>query len=164
MPVHGIVQDFSTEDLQDIFQSLVETDLISKADGQYPTYFVTDQGKNFLQQKAKIQLPKPQEKFVPLEKKQTLEYNQILFEQLRHLRRKLADQKQVAPFMIFGDQSLQEMAYYFPINLEEFAKIMGVGSRKLEEFGQVFVRLIKKEVKTNLLKPISISSRFQRSR
>ena len=54
--------------------------------------------------------------------------------------------------MIFGDTSLQEMAYYLPQSVEEFGKIVGVGERKKQEYGPVFVEKI-----------ISLTSRYQLS-
>ena len=56
--MHGIVKDFSQDELKDIFQSMVDVDLIQKQIGQYPTYFVTPKGQAFLRGKEKIELPR----------------------------------------------------------------------------------------------------------
>lgn len=70
-------------------------------------------------------------------------YNPELFEQLRRLRKRLADTRHVPPFVIFGDRSLQDMATYLPQNLTSFARVYGVGQRKLREFGQIFCASIR---------------------
>lgn len=73
-----------------------------------------------------------------------LTFDRELFEQLRQLRTKLADQRRVPPFVIFGDRSLQEMATYYPQSLDSFARLYGVGQRKITDFGPQFVPLISR--------------------
>ena len=80
------------------------------------------------------------------------------------LRKKLADEKNVPPFVIFSDVSLIEMSYYFPVILDNFARISGVGTRKLEEFGQIFINLISKYVQDKCLQSREIPVRRQRLR
>ncbi len=70
-------------------------------------------------------------------------YDAELFEELRVLRKRLADVHGVPPFVIFGDKSLQDMATYFPQSLGSFARVYGVGQRKLQELGETFVRAIQ---------------------
>jgi len=77
-------------------------------------------------------------------KKGSLDYNPELFEDLRAVRKELANKANVPPFVIFGDTSLQEMAYYLPGDEEGFSGISGVGAKKLEQFGDVFLRAINK--------------------
>ena len=159
LTVHGIVQDFSADNLKDFFQSLVDLNFIKKDTGKFPTFYVTEQGREFLQTNAQIKLPKPQEEFVATvvkKSRQALDYNVVLFEKMRFLRKQLADKKNVPPFVIFGDQSLQEMAYYLPTKLTEFANITGVGTRKLDEYGNVFINLIKEEVHANSLTSVKV--------
>ena len=59
----------------------------------------------------------------------------MLFDRLRRLRKKLADERSVPAYIIFSDVSLRQMARYYPTNESEFARINGVGERKLAEFG-----------------------------
>ena len=62
-------------------------------------------------------------------------YNKELFEKLRILRKNIANQRNVASFIIFGDVTLREMCAYLPTTSEEFINIRGVGYKKLEDFG-----------------------------
>ncbi len=66
-----------------------------------------------------------------------------LFEALRGLRRRLADEANVPPFVVFSDRSLIEMATYFPQSPERFLAIDGVGQRKLEKYGAAFMAAIR---------------------
>jgi len=66
-----------------------------------------------------------------------------LFQRLRTLRRELADERGVPPYVIFSDATLREMAHKRPGNRTSFAQINGVGSQKLEAFATFFLRAIE---------------------
>ncbi|WKK60000.1 DNA helicase RecQ [Sphingobacterium sp. BN32] len=72
-----------------------------------------------------------------------------LLKMLKDLRKKIAKQKSLPPFVIFQDPSLDEMCTHYPISTEELKKIQGVGSGKAMKFGAPFVELIKKYVEDN---------------
>jgi ATP-dependent DNA helicase RecQ len=65
-----------------------------------------------------------------------------LWEALRDCRRELAEEQGVPPYVIFHDRTLQEMCSVLPQNLTQFGCITGVGERKLEKYGAVFLRVI----------------------
>ena len=65
-----------------------------------------------------------------------------LFDALRGLRRELAEQRQVPPYVIFSDATLRELARYRPSTLEAMRLIYGVGEAKLREHGQAFLDVI----------------------
>jgi len=66
-----------------------------------------------------------------------------LFEALRILRKHLADEAGMPPYIIFNDASLRDMAQRQPTTLEEFATIVGVGQAKLTRYGPQFVEIIR---------------------
>jgi ATP-dependent DNA helicase RecQ len=65
-----------------------------------------------------------------------------IFERLRRLRKRLADERRVPAFVIFGDRTLKELAVVRPKDRAEFAGIFGVGEKKLETFAEVFLESI----------------------
>jgi ATP-dependent DNA helicase RecQ len=69
-----------------------------------------------------------------------------LFNILKDLRKKVAKELNLPPFVIFQDPSLEDMAIQYPINLEEMTRIIGVGTGKAQRYGEKFVELIKKYV------------------
>jgi ATP-dependent DNA helicase RecQ len=71
-----------------------------------------------------------------------IECDEALFEQLRVLRRKLADERDVPAYIIFSDVALREMARACPITPAEFARVPGVGQQKLRDFAQPFTAAI----------------------
>jgi len=76
-------------------------------------------------------------------KKVPAEFDGDLFEKLRALRRSLAEEGGVPPYMIFGDKTLQEMSRTFPQSMERLSQIFGVGKGKLTQFGEPFLDVIR---------------------
>ena len=72
-----------------------------------------------------------------------------LFEMLKTLRKNVAKQKNLPPFVVFQDPSLEEMATNYPITIDELKNITGVGTGKASKYGKPFIDLIKKYVDEN---------------
>jgi ATP-dependent DNA helicase RecQ len=75
--------------------------------------------------------------------------DQALLELLKALRKKIAKEKNVPPYVVFQDPSLEEMATTYPSNVQELAQVNGVGMGKVQKFGMPFLDLIVKYVKDN---------------
>ncbi len=154
LSVFGIVKDFSDDEVGQIIRELINNNFLMKSEGKYPTLSITKKGIEFLKGQEKLELPKPEAGFVSKEPdKGELNYNQELFKRLRALRKELAEEAGVPPFVIFGDSSLIEMAYYFPRFEEDFKNIIGVGARKLEQFAVVFLKEINDFIRDNNISP-----------
>jgi ATP-dependent DNA helicase RecQ len=150
LSVHGIVEDFSNDEIGQIIKSLLDRNYIKKNDGQYPTLAITKKGATFLQSESKIELAKPKIDIVSDKKiKIDIEFDDALFEILRNLRKELASKQNVPPFVIFGDKTLQEMAHYYPTNHESFSRLTGVGEKKLEKYADIFSSAIQEYIKEN---------------
>jgi ATP-dependent DNA helicase RecQ len=143
LSVFGIVSDFSKQDLRHIARQVVGKGLIEQYGKEYPTFRMTDAGRLFLIEKTILQLPMPKSRaVVGGGKKSDIAYDAILFERLRAIRKQIASDLAVPPFVIFGDKSLHEMAYYMPQSDNDFATIFGVGKEKLARFGSAFLKEI----------------------
>jgi ATP-dependent DNA helicase RecQ len=79
----------------------------------------------------------------------TKAYDDKLFEILKQLRKKIAKDKDLPPYVIFQDPSLEEMATTFPTTKEELAQVNGVGMGKVNKFGKEFLEVIQKYVDDN---------------
>ena len=75
--------------------------------------------------------------------------DRTLFTMLKDLRKTIAKQNNLPPFVIFQDPSLEDMAIQYPITKEEMTQIAGVGAGKAEKFGEPFIKLIKEYVEEN---------------
>ncbi|MCK5332478.1 DNA helicase RecQ [Candidatus Parcubacteria bacterium] len=163
LSVFGIVSDFDKDEINQIMKSLIAYEFLHTSIGKYPTVSVTQKGIQFLKEKESLELPKAHQESEGGEKvsKRRTKYDLDLFEKLRALRKQIADQNNVPPFMIFSDVSLQEMTRYFPADKNSFSKIEGVGVKKLESFSEAFLAVINRYVKENNIQSVEIPNRIQ---
>jgi ATP-dependent DNA helicase RecQ len=85
-----------------------------------------------------------------------------LLQLLKDLRKKIAKQKNVPPFVVFQDPSLEEMCTHYPIAMDELKQISGVGNGKAMKFGSPFIELIRKYVDDNdIERPIDLIIKTQ---
>ncbi len=147
LSVYGVAASHTADELKELFRLLLAADLLVKATGEYATFGVTDAGRTFLQRRDKLILERPRRVAeaprASAPAPESLDYDLELFERLRALRKRLADELHVPPFVVFGDRALQQMAYYVPQTREGFAGISGVGEAKLEQFSDAFLEAIR---------------------
>jgi ATP-dependent DNA helicase RecQ len=145
LSVYGIVDDFSKEDLRFIISQLVSRKLIEKSGAAYPVLALGPIGNEFLRKREEISLPQFRSISELSQPGDAADagYNRELFEQLRLLRKKIADEKGIPPYVVFGDLALRQMSFYLPQGEENFIKISGVGQEKLKEYGKIFMEVIQ---------------------
>ena len=145
LTVFGIAKDFSDAELKRIMALLVARGLLANSDNEYRTLAVTDSGRTFLRRREVLTLtgPKLSPEVVSAPDTADLEYDRTLFGKLRALRKRMADERGVPPFIIFGDVALQQMAFYLPHSPESFSGISGVGAAKLEQYSEGFLSVIR---------------------
>ena len=80
---------------------------------------------------------------------QVVGMDDVLFSQLKELRKKVAKRLGIPPYTVFMDPSLEDMVIQYPISIEEISKIHGVGEGKAKKFGKDFADFIKKYVEDN---------------
>ena len=111
---------------------------------------LTDAGRTALKSRQKITLTRPVAPTEPAKHRAgEIACDEVLFEKLRGLRKQLADERAVPPYIVFSDVSLRQMARFYPANDKDLSRISGVGERKLREFGDLFLREIATHVQTN---------------
>jgi len=87
----------------------------------------------------------------------TAAVDEELFSVLKDLRKKISKIKDVPPFVIFQDPSLEDMAIQYPITLDELQNISGVGAGKAQRYGQEFIEVIKKYVEEKeIIRPLDM--------
>ncbi len=151
LDVHGIGKEFSVRQWQFLLRQLLQQELLDKEEEYGVLKLNTDSLEILHQRKIVMGYPPPVEKMKSKAPKPSLvsnvsdEYDQNLFETLRAKRKELADRKGVPPYVIFPDKSLIDMAARRPKTIEEFSTIFGVGAKKLEAYGEIFLRVIKGE-------------------
>ena len=145
LSVYGIARDLTRDDLKEIIHLLTARRLLARDGGRYPTLTVTPEGRQLLTNRSTLTLYRPRAsgRQVPAGKTEDLPFHQALCDQLRALRKKVADEMGVPPYVIFHDTSLQQMAYYLPHSHESFSRITGVGTAKVDAFSGQFLPVIK---------------------
>ena len=119
---------------------------------------LTEKGRKFLVKPHAVELARDHDFTTALDEEeesadrgpvQAKAYDPKLFEMLKALRKQIARERELPPYVIFQDPSLEEMATVYPTNAEELASINGVGMGKVNKFGKPFLELISKYVEEN---------------
>ena len=133
-----------------IGRELVRLGLLFQNAEKFNIVELTDAGHTALKSRQKITLTRPVAPTEPVKPRAgEIACDEALFEKLRALRKQLADERAVPPYIIFSDVSLRQMARFYPANEKDFSRISGVGERKQREFGETFLREIAVHVQTN---------------
>ncbi|MBR3101934.1 MAG: DNA helicase RecQ [Muribaculaceae bacterium] len=146
----GLYENHDARFLGAVIRQSIIAGYLSKDIENYGVLKVTQAGRDFLASKAKFMIVEDNDfnDYVETETNNvtTGAIDPELFSILKDLRKKVARQHNLPPYVIFQDPSLDAMATTYPINLEELQNIPGVGPGKAKRYGQEFVDLIKKYV------------------
>jgi ATP-dependent DNA helicase RecQ len=143
LSTYGIGREHSRRDWQAIGRELLRLGLLRQSDGTFRVLELTPEGHDVILRRKPVTLTCP---IAPPEyarpRPGDADYDAALFERLRRLRKELADARDVPAYIIFSDVSLRQMAREAPADVAAFARISGVGEKKLREFGRVFLDAI----------------------
>jgi ATP-dependent DNA helicase RecQ len=150
LSTYGIGTEHGRAEWAAIGRELVRLGFLHQNADKFNIVELTDAGRAALRSRQRITLTKPVSAPEP-EKHRAGEIgcDEVLFEKLRQLRKQLADDRAVPPYIIFSDVSLRQMARFYPLDDRDFSRISGVGEKKLREFGAVFIREISAHLKSN---------------
>lgn len=147
---YGQGSEMSKRDWQHILLQLLNLGHVEIAYDQHKTLRVRDLGYEVLKGNKVVALsrpPKPEPKGHRRNQEQanlvSQPGDQALFEHLRSVRRRLAREANVPPYVVFSDFTLKEMVRIRPRNEQEMRAISGVGNRKWERYGEIFVEAIQ---------------------
>ena len=141
---YGIGKDRSVDEWRLLGRSLLHQGLLDETTDGYSVLKLNAQSREVLSKKrmVAIALPAQQTKAAEIPARPALEVERLM-KQLRELRKTIANEQSVAPYIIFSDTSLRQMAERQPQTLDEFSRVSGVGSFKLEQYGDRFVAAIR---------------------
>jgi ATP-dependent DNA helicase RecQ len=149
LSTYGIGKEISRAEWASLGRQLMGLGLIEASQDSYQTVTVTSAGMAALMNRAPIMLTRSpavvagSSSKAKLSRVGVLPCDEGLFSQLRQLRKRLADEKGVPPYVVFGDVSLREMARSYPQDESEFLSISGVGRQKYADYGRVFMGAIR---------------------
>ncbi|MCH7881216.1 MAG: DNA helicase RecQ [Proteobacteria bacterium] len=143
----GIGTELSVNQWRSLFRQLLVYDYLESDSDQYGGLRLTPRARPLLNGGENLMLrevSRTQQKSATRSARPSLEAtDQPLFDALRALRKSLADERGVPPYVIFHDKTLHQMIASLPTNLLEMADINGVGEQKLERFGEAFLAVIQ---------------------
>jgi len=150
LSTYGIGKDHSSEFWLSILRQLIHQGLLSQDITQGSTLRLTEGARAVLKSEYTLQMAEPrlQAKHVYQDKLAQFNYDKKLFAKLRALRKQLADDDDVPPYVVFNDKTLAEMAQLMPTNDSEFLKVSGVGFTKLNKYGSPFLTAIRNYLAT----------------
>ena len=128
-----------------VFRHAILQNFVYKSVEDYGVLKLTDKGREFLSNPTDLKMAENHDYSSHVEEVSTggsTVLDQVLLSMLKDTRRKIAKQKNVPPYIIFQDPSIEEMATNFPCNKEELSKIQGVSQGKASKYGRPFIELI----------------------
>ena len=148
----GIGKDKEDAYWMALLRQVMVNGLIRKDIETYGVMFITEKGKEYLKNVTSFMMTEDhtfEEEPEDPNNGNTSVADPVLLEMLKDLRKKVAKQKGVPPFVVFQDPSLEDMALKYPITIQELTNVHGIGEGKAKKFGAEFVKLIERYVKEN---------------
>ncbi len=146
LPTYGIGTELDVNQWRSVFRQLMVRGYVSVDLEQYGGIKLEEKCRALLRGEESIELRKDLKKAVTTRQTKIPLPDDIdlgLWEALRECRRVLAEEQGVPPYVIFHNSTLQAMAGLLPKNMDEFGQLSGVGDRKLEKYGPVFLQVIR---------------------
>lgn len=144
LTTYGIMKNYSNEDLKTFINTLVSHGFLDVVEnigprGSFPTIKLNEQSLKVIRQEIKVEFKEDK-----VTKSRYVENE--LYEMLVSLRSEIAKEEGIAPYMVFGDATLKNMASVYATNKEEMLNISGVGQIKYEKYGNRFKDIIEKYI------------------
>ena len=144
LTTYGIMKNYSNEDLKTFINTLVSHGFLDVVEnigprGSFPTIKLNEQSLKVIRQEIKVEFKEDK-----VTKSRYVENE--LYEMLVSLRSEISKEEGIAPYMVFGDATLKNMASVYATNKEEMLNISGVGQIKYEKYGNRFEDIIEKYI------------------
>ena len=147
LKTYGVGKGQTKKYWRQLIDELLAQKVIEKSEGLYPTLFLLPKAVQVLKNEESINVIRVVDKKNENELYGKLDisegaYDQELFELLRTLRKQIANEQGIPPYVVFSDRSLRDLAVLLPRTAETMLSVSGVGEVKLERYGRQFLRLI----------------------
>lgn len=131
----GLMSHYKKNDLDEFINYLTSEGFLSQSAGSYPVLQLNSRSYDLL--KGNLSLFRRKNEVVSFDY-----YEDPVFEKLNDLRKEIAEREDVAPYIIFSDVTLMELAEKKPSNRWEMLKVRGIGNQKFKNYGEDFLRVI----------------------
>ncbi|WP_373894054.1 DNA helicase RecQ [Virgibacillus sp. CBA3643] len=135
---YGILSAYTEKGLTEWIHFLIAEQLLATEEGKFPTLRLNQNSVDVLKGSRPVWMFT-----APIPVSEQADYHEDLFASLRTLRKQMADEKNVPPYVLFSDATLKELSRYFPVTKEDMLEIKGVGEKKYEQYGAEFLAVIQ---------------------
>ena len=143
LSTYGIGKDRSADEWKKLSRSLLNQGFLDEKTDGFPVLKLNEKSWEIMKRQRTVQIAiEPQREVAEKVRYLAVEV-ESLFAILRTLRKQIADEQFVPPYVVFADKSLRDMAEKRPQNLIEFEEVYGVGSNKRDKYGKVFLEAIR---------------------
>ncbi|MBU1666982.1 DNA helicase RecQ [bacterium] len=145
LSVYGIGKHYTKAQWLSIADKLLELNAI--AIGDFKVYYLLDRGANILRGTESVSIREERMAIPKTKTKKKMDYfndyEVEIFDQLRDLRKEIASNNKVPPYVIFSDKTLKELSNSMPTTKAEMLEVHGIGEVKFERYGKTFLELIE---------------------
>lgn len=149
LSTYGLLKDATLDDIKDFIRALIADGYIAQTSGEYPVIGITEMGMDVLKNNTPVIHNKRVIKEIGI--------SDDLFARLKVLRREIAVQERVPPYIIFGDKTLTDMCKIMPTTMIALLEVSGVGHKKSEKYGESFLTVITNYMKEKGIEVASTS-------
>ncbi|HEY9799046.1 MAG TPA: DNA helicase RecQ [Leptolyngbyaceae cyanobacterium] len=160
LSTYGIGKDRSVDEWRMLGRSLLHQGLLEQTSDGYSVLKLNALSWEVMRRQRQVFLSVPVvQKLSVIQESPKFEEAEALLHRLRSLRKQLADEQSVPPYVIFHDSTLKLMVQVQPQTLLEFSKLSGVGSHKLAQYGEKFIAEIRtyRQEKSSQEKPVNLA-------
>lgn len=143
LTTYGIMKYYSKEDLKEFINTLIANGYLNY-NGEFPVVTPNEKSRNIVMGEEKVL-------FKEERKVQRIVEDNELFIILKNLRREIAENEGVPPYIVFGDNTIKEISVRMPITKDQLLDISGVGEKKIDKYGDEFIKAVKEYIENNSL-------------
>ncbi|WP_181347690.1 DNA helicase RecQ [Thalassobacillus sp. CUG 92003] len=137
LSTYGVLSQYNEKEIVNLIHFLTAENLLTPGNGRYPTLSLTQQAVDVLKGNDEVWM-------IASKPTATVEvdYDEALFEELRQLRKSIADHDGLPPYVVFSDATLKDLARYIPQTKEQMLNIKGIGEIKFDHYGELFLEAL----------------------
>lgn len=145
LSTYGLMKDYSNNDIKDLINKLISLKMLESSQGKFPVLRLNELSFKVMKGEVPVLI---KEDVAVLQS----EEEDKLFEELKALRKSIANKEGIAPHIIFGDGTLKAIATSYPTDKSDFVKISGITEIKYDKYGEFFKNTVLKFAKENNIK------------
>lgn len=138
LSTYGLLSAYTEKEVVEMIRFLIAENLLGTEEGKFPTLKLNQHSVPVLKGERRVEMYT-----APIPAADEADYHEDLFAELRDLRKVIADERNVPPYVLFSDATLKALSRYFPVTKEDMLKVKGIGEKKYEQYGEVFLAVIK---------------------